>query len=231
MKIYKTAVICLIAALCAFSAGCGSSGSKTSSEPVSSDAASSQAVSEVSDESSTESTAQSSSEKDESSVPVILESDVIDSSTIKFELDDDRPYDTLEDYLQSDAAKRMISKISGPDSQGIITTKIFAENNALVFERKFSNDFNLWLKDDFIENVKKAVEDKKAVFVSLVDQLESCINKKTITVKVRYVDPEGNKLYEGVFDNDKDSSEPAKEVSKESSKESSKTASQASKTA
>lgn len=232
MKIYKAAAVIMIAALCAFSAGCGNSGGKSVSEPPPSEiSAISEAVSDTTDEGSKESSGESSKEDNESSVPVIFESDVLDSSTIKFELDDARPYDTLEEYLQSDAAKKMISKLSGPDSQGIINTKIFAEKTSLVFERQFSKDFNLWLKDDFIENVKKAVEEKKSVFVSLVDQLENCINKKTLTVKVRYVDPEGNKLYERVFDNDKNDSETSKESSKETSKETSKTVSQVSKTA
>ena len=45
----------------------------------------------------------------------------------------------------------------------------------------------------------------------------SCINKKTIKVNVRYVDPEGSVLYERVFDNDK-SDEASKTVSQSSKK-------------
>ena len=219
MKIYKAAALCIMAALCVLSAGCGNNGGKASSEASVSSVSGAPVSSGTDSEPSGESSAdQDNPETTEVSVPVIFESDDLENSTIRFELDDGRPYNTLEEYIQSDAAKRMIAKISGPDSQGILTTKVFAEKGSLIFERKFSKDFNLWLTDDFIENVKKSVEDKKDVFLSLVDQLESCINKKTITVKVRYVDPEDNKLYERVFDNDKNESEPSKEASKESSK-------------
>ncbi len=215
MKAYKLLAVCLTAALCALCAGCGGndSGKPASVQPSAADSAVSETVSEATDESKDE----SSSAESDTSVPVIFESDILDNSTIKFELDDARPYDNLDAYLQSDAAKRMISKISGPDPQGIITTKVFAEKGCLVFERRFSKDFNLWLKDDFIENVKKSVEEKRNVFISLVDQLESCINKKTIKVNVRYVDPEGSVLYERVFDNDKPD-EASKTVSQSSKK-------------
>ena len=216
----KIATVLVAALLCTcIVAGCGNNGGKASSEASASAVSGAPVSSGTDSEPSGESSAdQDNPETTEVSVPVIFESDDLENSTIRFELDDGRPYNTLEEYIQSDAAKRMIAKISGPDSQGILTTKVFAEKGSLIFERKFSKDFNLWLTDDFIENVKKSVEDKKDVFLSLVDQLESCINKKTITVKVRYVDPEDNKLYERVFDNDKNESEPSKEASKESSK-------------
>ena len=216
----KIATVLVAALLCTcIVAGCGNNGGKASSEASASSVSGAPVSSGTDSEPSGESSAdQDNPETTEVSVPVIFESDDLENSTIRFELDDGRPYNTLEEYIQSDAAKRMIAKISGPDSQGILTTKVFAEKGSLIFERKFSKDFNLWLTDDFIENVKKSVEDKKDVFLSLVDQLESCINKKTITVKVRYVDPEDNKLYERVFDNDKNESEPSKEASKESSK-------------
>lgn len=233
---FKTAVLCLTGALCLLFTGCGSTKnvSRMPDGEVLSQVTQSVPVSEeestaVSDESSEE----------ESLSPVLLESDIT-NSTIVFKLDDERPYDTLEEYLASDSVKKMISKISGPDEKGILTTSIFAENGDLIFERKFSKDFNLWLENNFIESAKKSVEDSKDVFESLISQLESCINKKTIKVRVRYVDPEGNVLFERVFDNEKLPSAPessaqtskqpsaqtsyqtSKEASKETSKQTSK---------
>ena len=222
MKLKKALAVCVIAVLCSLPAGCGKGDNSAPEAKKADESLQTTDVSVIgSQQDSTSDESKDTPSDGDSSGPVIIDSDVMDSSTIKFELDDTRPYDTLEEYLASEPAKKMVAKISGTDSQGIITTSVFAENGSLVFERKFSKDFNLWLEEDFIENVKKTVEEKREVFVSLVDQLESCINKKTITVKVRYVDPDGNKIYERVFDNEKLISAPEKESSKEASKQTS----------
>ena len=173
------------------------------SEPVSHTEESPQDSSETV---SQETHAESSVQKDtESSAPTILESNTQQQSVIEFSLDHDRPFDTIEEYLQTDSAKEMIRQLNEAETSGseVIRTAVFAESGTkLIFERQLSTDFNLWLTDEFLENVQKNVEAQKTVFVSLVDGLESCINSKVITVVVRYVDPEGNVLYQREFDND-----------------------------
>ncbi len=155
-------------------------------------------------ESSMESVSESVTESADDSDPVILESNTVQPSVMEFSLDNHRPYDTIEEYLQSDSAKEMIRQLTEAEDDDVIHTAVFAEGGTrLVFERQLSKDFNLWLRDDFLENVEEQTESKSKVFVALIDELESCINKKVITVMVRYVDPESNVLYQREFDNDK----------------------------
>ena len=154
-----------------------------------------------------ESSKEESSDKEEvseSSEILILESNTVQPSVVEFSLDNNRPFDTIEEYLQTDSAKEMIRQLTQSDDENVIHTAVFAEGGTrLVFERQLSKDFNLWLKDDFMDNIGKQVESKEDVFVALIDELETCINKKVITVVVRYVDPENNVLYEHEFDNDR----------------------------
>lgn len=182
-----------------------SSETKTSDEEVTSEPSSEETT--MPEESSTEASQEDSGE---SSAPLILESNTKQTSVIEFSLDNNRPFDTIEEYLETDTAKEMVRQLTeAENSSEVIRTAVFAEGGTkLVFERQLSTDFNLWLTDEFLENVGKSVEAQQDVFVALVDDLESCINKKSLLVVVRYVDPEGNILYQREFDNDRlDSSE------------------------
>ena len=140
---------------------------------------------------------------DESSEePLIIEPDR-DKSEYEFSLDNKKPYDSVEEYLNSDSAKEILKKLEGPDEQGVIITKIYAEKGTcLVFERRISKDLNMWLEEGFESNLAKDADADKETFKSLVDSLEACINRKNITVAVRYLDPDGKLLYEIIYDND-----------------------------
>lgn len=158
------------------------------------------------DSETTESPVPSAPESADTSAPAYLESNTLQPSVIEFSLDNNRPFDTIEEYLQTDAAKAMVKQLNETESSSreVIRTAVFAEGGThLVFERQLSTDFNLWLTDEFLENVKQSVEAQQETFVGLVDSLESCINSKSLLVVVRYVDPEGNVLYEREFDNDR----------------------------
>lgn len=184
------------------SAGVPTASAASVSEPVSHTESAQDSRETVSQEMQAESSVQKDTE---SSVPTILESNTQQQSVIEFSLDNNRPFNTIEEYLQTDSAKEMIRQLNETETSGseVISTAVFAESGTkLIFERQLSADFNLWLTDEFLENVQKNVEAQETVFISLVDSLESCVNSKVITVGVRYVDPEGNVLYQREFDND-----------------------------
>ena len=142
-------------------------------------------------------------QNDENSEELLIVEPERDNSKYEFSLDDKKPYDSVDEYLKSDTAKAILSKLEGPDEQGVIITRIYAEKSTcLVFERRISKDLNMWLEEDFEANIAKTVDSNKETFSALVDSLEACINRKNITVAVRYLDPDGNLLYESVFDND-----------------------------
>ena len=141
-------------------------------------------------------------EEESSEAPLILESSQKESSVIEFSLDNKRPFDTLEEYLETDSAKEMIGRISGVQDNDVIITSVYPEDDTkLVFQRKMQKDFNMNLTDDFLNNIEDTVENNREVFIDLVNELESCINKKVISVVVRYVDFEDNVVYEREFDN------------------------------
>lgn len=209
----KQGIILLSAVLVALvSSGCGNQNNSNRTVYAEASAVSfvSQPVSEeaLQDTETTvspEASVEPSADHTESSVPTILESNTQQTSVIEFSLDNNRPFNTIEEYLQTDSAKEMIQQLHETESSGdgVIHTAVFTENGTkLIFERQLSTDFNLWLTDEFLDNVQKNVEAQENVFISLVDSLESCINNKVITVVVRYVDPEGNVLYQREFDND-----------------------------
>ena len=218
--------------------GTASSAGSTAVSDTGSDTGSdtSEAISHVLPDSEVTNTTDESNNSMAASVPTVLESNTVQPSVIEFSLDHDRPYDTIEEYLQTEAAKEMIEKLKAAESSSseVIRIAVFAEGGTkLVFERQFSTDFNLWLTDEFLENIKKNVEAQKDVYVGLVDSLESCINNKVLLVVVRYVDPEGNVLYEREFDNDRLDGHTAESRSAESqtsTTESSAAVSQTSKT-
>jgi len=197
----RIGILLLLSGLLLSGAGCGQQTTKDGQSYGSSDSAS---LTQSGSESSTESVTESADDSADDSDPVILESNTVQPSVMEFSLDNHRPYDTIEEYLQSDSAKEMIRQLTEAEDDDVIHTAVFAEGGTrLVFERQLSKDFNLWLRDDFLENVEEQTESKSKVFVALIDELESCINKKVITVMVRYVDPESNVLYQREFDNDK----------------------------
>ena len=200
IRLKKTAIILLLASVLMMAGGCAKAGKNDATGSETTEQESASTVTQ--DSKAPVSTAP---ESQESSEPVMLESNTAQTSVIEFSLDNSRPFDTIEEYLQTDEAKKMIHQLTEESGENtVIHTAVFAEGGTrLVFERQFSKDFNLWLKDDFLENVKKEVEAQESVFVALIDDLESCINKKVITVMVRYVDPENNVLYEHEFNNDK----------------------------
>ncbi len=207
----KSFVLMISAVMLMSSFGCaGSSENKDSSRPEST---ASSLSSVQNDETSVQ------SEEETGSEPLILESNAQDHSRLEFSLDNRKPFDTIEEYLATDTAKKMIEQLSGPDEQGVIITRIYAERaTCLVFERKISEDFNMWLTEDFVKNITESVGSKSNTFSALVDSLESCINRKNITVAVRYLDPDGNLLYEKIFDNDHLEKENSESSAQESGK-------------
>ena len=223
MKYSKAFILLMAVVMAACVSGCGNGSSSdkkasessttqssTASTVESSKDSSEESSEESKTESSEESKAQSSAEseeessEDESSVPVILESNTEETSVIEFEAEASKPYDTLEEYLDSDAAKEAAQKLQDSDEEDILTTDLFVEDDTkLVFERKLIKEFNPDLYEEFVENITESVESQEEVFTSLVDELESCINKKNLTVVIRYKNYEGEVLYEKEFDNDK----------------------------
>lgn len=141
--------------------------------------------------------------EESSEAPLIIEPDSSEKSKYEFSLDTNKPYDSVDEYLESDSAKQILKKLEGPDEQGIIITRIYAEKSTcLVFERKMSKDLNIRIEEDFKKNIAATVDSNKEAFSALVTDLEACINRKNITVAVRYLDPEGKLIYESIFDND-----------------------------
>ena len=212
----KKRLLILLAVPVLLSAGCGQQ-AKNDNSSVASAVSETSAVSQTSQPSETSAVSQTSqtSEKsavsetvsdgsgDESSV-LILESNTSKPEIIEFSIDNNRPFNTIEEYLETDTAKEMVKRLSEAEGSEVIMTAVFAEGGTkLVFERQLSTEFNLWLTDEFLENVSKSVESKKDTFIALVDSLETCVNSKVLQVVVRYVDPEGNILYERAFNNDR----------------------------
>ena len=180
----KKLILILSAILLLSLCGCGEKKNDTAADNTSADGTASVQTAESSEE------------------PLIIESGQ-DSSEYEFTLDNSKPYDSVDEYLRSDSARAALEKLEGPDEQGVIITRIYAEKGTcLVFERRISKDLNMRLEEDFKANIAKTVDSDKETFSSLVDGLEACINRKNITIAVRYLDPDGNLLYESVFDND-----------------------------
>ena len=75
----------------------------------------------------------------------------------------------------------------------------------------------MWIDDEFLRYLQENVDSKSDVFISVVDELEGCIDQRNITFCVRYTDPEGNVLYEKKFDNSKLKNKPKDTSSVESS--------------
>ncbi len=177
--------------------GCSNSPSEQSSKTQSS---------VVSAESSQGSSADSStvSEEESSEVPLILESNSEEVSKIEFSSESPKPYASLTDYINSDSAQSIIQEIEKSDTEDLVNTQLKVEDETkLVFLRSLHSDFNPELTDEFVEGVKTSVEQQSDVFLSLVDELETGIQRRDITVVVRYEDSEGNVLYEREFNNDK----------------------------
>lgn len=148
------------------------------------------------------------SEMPEGSEPLLLESNSSDHKVIEFSIEKDKPFDTLEEFIGSESGKKIISELTKNDEEGVFSSKVYSEGNNFILERQFSKDFNLWLKEDFLKNIKETVESKSEAFVSVVDVLESCIDQRNIYFCVRYTDPEGNVLFEKKFDNSKLKNQP-----------------------
>ena len=175
------------------------------------------------------STAEEASVQGESSEELLIFEQSRDMTKYEFSLDNQKPYNSVEEFLESDSAKQTLKKLEGPDEQGIMITRIYAEKSTcLVFERKISKDLNMWLEEDFEKNIAKTIDSNKETFSALVDDLESCINRKNITVAVRYLDPEGKLLYERIFDNDDISSAQQSKPAQQNSSQKSETSQQSS---
>ncbi len=203
MKHYKAGFL-FLALICAFTFGCGkdedSSENKTSAisaeETTASETASSETVS-----------AAESSAAEDVSVPLMLESSGGERSVVKFSIEKDKPFNTLDEFVESESGKKVInefiSNLEKNDTESVFSSKVYAEENNFVLERRFSSDFNLWLEKNTIENLKTSVESKKDVYISVVDVLEGCIDQRNLKFCVRYTDPDGKVLFEKQFDNSK----------------------------
>ena len=190
--------ILFLTVVCAFLCGCGKDeGDKEASVP--------------------ETTGSDISDISQGSEPLLLESNTPEHSIIEFSIEENMPFDTLEEFIESEAGKKIISSLTKNDEEGVFSSRAYAEGNNFVLERRFSKDFNLWLEEDFLKNIKENVESKSDVFISVVDELEGCIDQRNITFCVRYTDPEGNVLYEKKFDNSKLKNKPKDTSSVESS--------------
>lgn len=147
---------------------------------------------------------QESTQTQESSIPVILESNTVSKEEIVFGQDSNIKavkYKTLEEYLKSDSAKKAIADLNKSDVENSLpmenTVKVEGDTK-LVFERTYTEQLNY--PDAVLKTLTTTMDEQKQTYTDLVGMLRECINSNHITVVVRYYDYEGNVIFEREFD-------------------------------
>ena len=204
MKNLKTviSVLALSAVIGMSMTACGNSGGNSDSTSSKSDTSAADSSQPEKSQSSQKSESETSEEISETAV--ILESNT-DTKEMEFNTDSTvkavKPYQSLEEYLKSDTAKKKIEEIKNSDAENDlpINTEIQEEEKTkLVFERTLTNE--LEYPEAFLKTLTSTMDSQKKTYTDLVNALQDCIEGEKLQVVVRYFDVEGNKIFERVFD-------------------------------
>jgi len=143
----------------------------------------------------------SAEKKPESSVPVIIESNTTEPSRIEFSINNEKLFETLDEYFSADSTKEVIDKIISGAEEGTEKNVYVDNKNTLVFETKIKQELTSGGIDEFRKRISESVNNSKDVFMGFVYELEECIDNDDIRVLVRYIDNDANVIFEETFEN------------------------------
>lgn len=125
-----------------------------------------------------------------------------ESSKIDFSGEQVRPYKTLEEFLSSDTAIKIIEQITADPGEGVSEKKVYREGeNLLVIETVINVELEEKGMEEFKNRIEESVNKDSKVFYDLVFDLEACIDSNDLALAVRYKNENGELLFEKIFDN------------------------------
>ena len=134
-------------------------------------------------------------------MPVIIESNTTEPSRIEFSINNEKMFETLDEYFNADSTKEVIDKIISGAEEGTEKNVYVDNKNTLVFETKIKQELTSGGIDEFRKRISESVNNSKDVFMGFVYELEECIDNDDIRVLVRYIDNDANVIFEETFEN------------------------------
>ena len=139
--------------------------------------------------------------KPESSVPIIIESNTNEPSIIEFSVNNEKLFETLEDYFNADSTKEVIDQIISSAEEGTQKRVYIDDESTLVFETMIEQELTSAAAEEFGRKISESVEQNRDLFIGFVYELEDCIDNNDIKVLVKYIDNDNNTIFERSFSN------------------------------
>lgn len=104
-------------------------------------------------------------------------------------------FDTISDFLDDPTVSKQISSVLAENDDISVTVK--AEGNKLVYEYTFAEDVEV--TDEVKASLEENTQTQHVTFENIADALQGAIREANPSVVIRYLDAEGNNVYEKEF--------------------------------
>lgn len=119
-----------------------------------------------------------------------------DSSEPKANIVETEPeFDTISDFLDDPTVSKQISSVLAENDDISVTVK--AEGNKLVYEYTFAEDVEV--TDEVKASLEENTQTQHVTFENIADALQGAIREANPSVVIRYLDAQGNNVYEKEF--------------------------------
>lgn len=109
-----------------------------------------------------------------------------------------KPFDSVEDYIQSDIIQSEIE--SANESTDELNMEVLADGDTLIYQYTYSETITDEEELDFYrETFETTLAESESTFVAVADSLYDVVDVKEPSVKVRYLNADGSLIYETEF--------------------------------
>lgn len=120
----------------------------------------------------------------------------VEVSEVESEIESEAEFQTIEDYIASDAIQSQLDTIRDSMSNDEVTVDIAAEGNKLIYICTYTEQIEA---DGLAEQFESALDAKASAFGSMAKALGTQIGVDSPTVEVRYLNADGTEIYTREF--------------------------------
>lgn len=114
-----------------------------------------------------------------------------------------KTFATLSDYLADPAVKAKLDSDIAAQSDDSMTIKVYADGNALVYEYRYKDEYDLSdeaTKQSMQDALKEGCEENAETFENIADTLESEVGLSGVHVRLIYLNGDGSEIYTHDFE-------------------------------
>ena len=115
----------------------------------------------------------------------------------------DTEFATLADYLADPDVKASIDAEIEAQTDDSMTIKVYADDNALVYEYQFTDEYDLSdeaEKQSVQDALKEGCEENASTFEDIADTIESEVGLSGVHVRLVYLNGDGSEIYTHDFE-------------------------------